>query len=211
MGQICTEQEARAYGANAIHVLQLWSREWGPIFYTNTMSRNRFTEIMRFLRFDEKSTCSSRKQDDKFRFGKNDITIDEQLFPSKCRCPFTQYTPNQPDKFGVKYWLAVDSKNQYILNGFLYLGKDATRPAHIPLGEHVVLRLMEPFFDKGRNVTTDSYFSPVSLASELKKRKPALNDMVLTSYQGKVTKNVLVLSTLHTGVDIDQQTEKKIQ
>ncbi|KAJ8868807.1 hypothetical protein PR048_030348 [Dryococelus australis] len=137
--------------------------------------------------------------------------------------------PNKPDKFGVKYWLAVEAKNRYVLNGFPYLGKDAIRPADRPLGEHVVLRLMEPFFDKGRNVTTDSYFTSVSLDSELKKRKTSLlgtlnrarwevpssvkhnrdplhmtillksNDMVLTSYQGKVTKNVLVLSTLHTG------------
>ncbi|KAJ8883774.1 hypothetical protein PR048_015628 [Dryococelus australis] len=82
--------------------------------------------------------------------------------------------PNKPDKFGVKYWLAVDAKNRYILNGFPYLGKDATRPADRPLGEHVVLRLMEAFFDKGRNVTTESYFASVRLANELKKRKQAL-------------------------------------
>ncbi|KAJ8881389.1 hypothetical protein PR048_017870 [Dryococelus australis] len=99
---------------------------------------------------------------------------------------------------------------------------------------------MEPFFDKGRNVTTDSYVTYASLANELKKRRTSLvgalnrarqevtcsmkhtrdplhstillksNDMVLSSYQGKVTKNVLLLSTLYTGVDTDQQTEKQI-
>ncbi|KAJ8874725.1 hypothetical protein PR048_025591 [Dryococelus australis] len=89
-------------------------------------------------------------------------------------------------------------------------------------------------------ITPDSYFTSVSLANELKKRKTRLvetlniarrevpssvtltrdllhttillisNDTVLTSYQGKVTKNVLVLSTLHTEVNIDQQIEKMI-
>ncbi|KAJ8887860.1 hypothetical protein PR048_014078, partial [Dryococelus australis] len=155
----------------------------------------------------------------------DNITIDEELFSSSCRCPFTQYMSNKPDMFGVKYWLAVDAKHQNILNGFPYLGKDATRPADRHLGEHVVLRLTELFFDKGINVTTDSYFTSGSLVNELKKRKTSLvgtlnrarrevqssvNDMVLTSYQGKVTKNVLVLNTIHTGVDIDQQTVKKV-
>ncbi|KAJ8868399.1 hypothetical protein PR048_029915 [Dryococelus australis] len=142
--------------------------------------------------------------------------------------------PGKPDEFGVRYWLTVDAKNRYILNGFPYLGKDATRPPDKPLSEHVMLRLMESFFDKEKNVTTDSYFTSVSLANELKKRKTSFvgtlnrarweepssvkhtrdplhttillksNGMVLTSYQGKVTEYVLVLSTLHTGVDIDQ-------
>ncbi|KAJ8867173.1 hypothetical protein PR048_033037, partial [Dryococelus australis] len=160
---------------------------------------NRFTDIMRFLRFHEKFALSSLKQDDKFglvseickTFVNNciicykptdNIEIDEQLFPSKCRCPFTQYMPNKPGKFGAKYWLAVDAKNRSILKDFSYLGKDATRSADRPLGEHVVMRLMEPFVDKGIIVTTEQ-----------------IGD-----------KNVLVLSTLHTGVDIDQQTEKKI-
>ena len=31
------------------------------------------------------------------------LTIAEQLFPCKTRCPFTQYMPNKPDKFGIKF------------------------------------------------------------------------------------------------------------
>ena len=34
-----------------------------------------------------------------------DLTIDEQLFPCKTRCPFKQYMPNKRDKFGIKFWL----------------------------------------------------------------------------------------------------------
>ena len=36
-----------------------------------------------------------------------DLTIDEQLFPCKTRCPFIQHMPNKPDKFGIKFgfWL----------------------------------------------------------------------------------------------------------
>ena len=52
------------------------------------------------------------------------ISIDEQLFPTKVQCKFTQYTPNKPHKFSIKCWLAVDVQTKHILNGFPYMGKD---------------------------------------------------------------------------------------
>ena len=55
------------------------------------------------------------------------ISIDEQLFPTKARYRFTQYIPNKPHKFGIKFWLAVDVQTKYILNGFPYMGKNETR------------------------------------------------------------------------------------
>ena len=55
------------------------------------------------------------------------ISIDEQLFPTKARCRFTQYIPNKPHKFGIEFWLAVGVQTKYILNGFPYMGKDETR------------------------------------------------------------------------------------
>ena len=55
------------------------------------------------------------------------ISIDEQLFPTKAWCRFTQYILNKPHKFGIKFWLAVDVQTKYILNGFPYMGKDETR------------------------------------------------------------------------------------
>ena len=96
------------------------------------MSRNCCREIMRFLRFDLRSTRSARLQTDKFalitdiwnRFVDNsiscykpgeNITIDEQLFPTKSCCRFIQYMPNKPDKSGIKFWLAVDVESKYIL------------------------------------------------------------------------------------------------
>ena len=70
------------------------------------MGRNRFCEIMRFLRFDLRSTRLSQLQTNKFalisdvwdKFVENsivcykpgeNITVDEQLFPTKARCRFT--------------------------------------------------------------------------------------------------------------------------
>ncbi|XP_073537681.1 uncharacterized protein [Phyllobates terribilis] len=174
-------------GTNRDSISSIWCNDWGIPFCKATMSRDRFVEIMRFLRFDEKSTRSERLQTDKFalfstvwdRFIENCIacykpgpyiTVDEQLFPSKTRCPFTQYMPSKPDKYGHKYWLAVDKRSKYLANGFPYLGKDDTRRAEDRLADHVVMKLLDPFLKKGRNVTTDNYFTSVKLAKQLKSK-----------------------------------------
>lgn len=238
-----------AYGARKLSVKKLWSSNWGPRFFQDTMSRNKFLEIMRLIRFDMRNTRSQRLATDKFALASEiwnpfiencilcykpgeHIAIDEQLFPSKARCRFTQYMANKPDKFGIKFWLAADVNSKYLINGFPYLGKDEQRPQNILLGEHVVLKLMEPFLNKGRNVTTDNFFTSVKLAKELKKKGTSLvgtvnrskkeipsslkdsredlyrsriykhEELTLTVYQGKPNKNVFLLSSMHPNVKI---------
>lgn len=244
------------YGASKLDLKKLWDKTWGPSFFKDTMTRDRFREIMRFLRFDVKSTRSQRLEYDKFalvsavwnRFIDNciqcykpgtDITIDEQLFPTKARCRWTQYIATKPDKFGIKFWLACDVKSKYLVNGFPYLGKDEKRPPGQRLGENVVFRLMEPYTNKGRNVTTDNFFTSIKLAKELKHRKTSIvgtmnrvrrelpasakdlsgelfltrvfkhEDITLTVYKCKPTKNVLILSSLHPTVAIASDAKKK--
>lgn len=92
-----------AYETKNLKVSYLWNKKWGPNFFANTMSRNDFTEILRFIRFDKKSERSQRLKSDKFalvsavwdRFIENsmncykpgpNITIDEQLLSTKARC-----------------------------------------------------------------------------------------------------------------------------
>ena len=130
-------------------------------FFPETMTRNLFREILRFLRFDVRSTRSVRLQTDKFalisdvwnRFVDNciscykpraNITIDEQLFPTKARCRFTQYILKKSDKFGIKFWLAVHVETNYILNALPYLGKDEgeTRAPSHRLFDWVVMELI---------------------------------------------------------------------
>ena len=97
------------------------------------MDRNRFCEIMKFFRFDMRSTRFSRLQTDEFALTSNvwdkfiencivcykpgeNITVEKQLFPTKARCRFTKYMANKPDKFGIKFWLAADVESKYIPN-----------------------------------------------------------------------------------------------
>lgn len=144
---------------------------------------------MRFLRFDKKETRRTRIQDNKFalvseiweRFVQNSIacykphiTVDKQLFPTKARCSFIQYIASKPDKFGIKFWLAADVGTKYMLNAAPYLGKDETRRPGQRLGDSVVLKMVEPYLGKCRNITTDSFFlRPSNWPRQYRLRKQA--------------------------------------
>lgn len=237
------------YEAKNIELESFWDNLWGIRIFPETMSRNRFREIMRYIRFDIKSTRKQRLAEDKFALvseiwnpfiencisnynpGEN-LTIDEQLFPTKARCKFIQYMPQKPDKFGIKFWLLADVETKYLLNGFPYLGKNDDRPSNQSLSEYVVLHVMKPYFNKGYNITTDNFFTSMRLAEQLKSMKTSIvgtvnrgrkeipqaikndknalfsskilakDDITLTVYQGKKNKNVLLLSSLHSSVTV---------
>ena len=148
------------------------------------MSRDRFLLLLKLLRFDDKSTRRKRLAHDKFALvseiwhklvhncqicysPSGYITVDEQLFPSKVRCRFIQFMPQKPDKYGIKFWLAVDCESKYFLNGFPYLGKDEERPASMTLGDYVIQKISEPFWGKGRNITCDNFFTSLKCAKFL--------------------------------------------
>ncbi|XP_027013443.2 piggyBac transposable element-derived protein 3-like [Tachysurus fulvidraco] len=172
-------------------LVDCWSESFLVPVIKDTMSRDRFLSIMQNLRFDNKDTQTERLKTDKFaamsdiwtRFNKNCVesftpgehmTIDEQLFPTKVRCPFTQYIATKPDKFGIKFWLATDLETKYVCYASPYLGKDPSRQKGERLADSVVMNLMEPFLDAGRNVTTDNFFTSLSLANRLLERKTTL-------------------------------------
>ena len=161
---------------------RLWSKLPGLECFSLTMSRNRYREIKSMLRFDKKSKRSQRVDKKKFalmgdiieRFQSNSqlayspdfsLTIDEQLFPCKTRCRYTQYMPNKPDKYGIKFWLLADLETKYCLAISPYCGADDSRTES--LGTHVVMNLMSPYLKRGYNVCCDNFFTSVSLAEQL--------------------------------------------
>ena len=73
------------------------------------------------------------------------------------------------DKYGKKYWLAADKDCKYVVNWFPYVGSDETRSRAECVSDQVVLRLLKLFLNKGRNVTTDNYFTSMKLATNLQK------------------------------------------
>ncbi|GBN36891.1 hypothetical protein AVEN_77041-1 [Araneus ventricosus] len=149
------------------------------------MDKDHFKEIIRFLRFDHITKRLERLMSDKFamasalwypfiensasyyKTGVN-LTVDEQLPPSKARFPFIQYIPCKPDKFRIKFWLLVCTNSIYVLNSFPYTGADSERPSSQTVYEHLVMNLIQPLMVEGRTVTIDRYFSTVKLCGGLK-------------------------------------------
>lgn len=179
-------------------VHDLWSSTWKCDIFPKTMARNRFCDILRFLRLDVKTTRRRQLEVDRFALASDiwcpfisnctrcynpheNLTIDEQLLPCKCRCPFIQYMGNKPDKFGLKFFHIVDNRTKYLCNGFPYLGKDETRPANESLSLHVVKRLTKPYLNGGYNITADNFFSSMAVVRFLFANK--------LSYHGTVRMN----------------------
>ena len=141
----------------------------------------------------------------------------------------------------AKYWLAVDKESKYLINGFPYVGKDETRSTNDQVSDHVVVQLMRPYLNKGRNATTDNNFTSVKSATQLKEKQTNLlgtankirrevplslrkmkeeihfcklyksGDSTLTAYQGKVNKHVLILSTTHKGTTVVDNKKKTLE
>jgi len=85
--------------------------------------------------------------------------VDEQLFHTKCKCPFTQCIASKPENYGQKYWLTVDNESTYVVNGFRYGGRDETHSRDEPVSDQVAMLLLKPYLNKGRNVKTDNFFT----------------------------------------------------
>ena len=81
---------------------------------------------------------------------------------------------NKPDKFSIKFWMAIDVESKYLYNGFPYLGKNLTRSGDASLPTDLVMKLMIPLFRQGFNVTCDNYFTSLDLSLRLAKRQCSL-------------------------------------
>ncbi|XP_037882974.1 piggyBac transposable element-derived protein 4-like [Glossina fuscipes] len=162
---------------------EFWDPLHGNPLFRACMSRNRFANLRRHLRFDDKSTRSARR--DKFapfrdfweivnqNLSKHYIpgpilTIDEQLVPYRGKVSFLQYVPSKPDKYGIKIFWICDSSNSYPLNGIPYLGQE--RPNREQnMAQRCVEELCTPFQSSNRCITYDNFFTSCELAQSLLK------------------------------------------
>ena len=142
--------------------------------------------LLKFCRFDDASTRDTRMEVDKLApitefwamflarlqicyISGRSMTVDEQLIATRGRCRFRQYMRNKPAKFGIKVFWCCDSKTSYPLKGEVYLGRQpgtATR-ANKNGAKELVKRLVTPWINKGRSVTTDNCFTSAELAEDL--------------------------------------------
>ncbi len=173
--------------SNHESITELWDIRKNRPIYRATMSLQRFRQILKFLRFDDR--LERNKSDrlapirhifDSFvkQLPKNfipgeNVTVDEQLVPFRGRCSFVQYMPKKPAKYCLKFWVLSDVDTRYVLALDLYAGK-VGNTVQRNLSTNIVLRLIDQLpnnVKQGRNVTYDRYFSDFNLAKALLERK----------------------------------------
>ncbi|XP_054861049.1 piggyBac transposable element-derived protein 4-like [Amphiprion ocellaris] len=119
----------------------LWDPNTGRPLLRSSMSLKTFRAYCSVLRFDDRRTRQSRRRigSDKLAAVRHvwdlwrtrlpemyvpgpDVTVDERLVPFRRRCPFRQYMPNKPARYGLKIWVACDAKSSYTWQMQMYLG-----------------------------------------------------------------------------------------
>ncbi|XP_026476242.1 piggyBac transposable element-derived protein 4 [Ctenocephalides felis] len=191
---------AGVYKANRLCLEELWGINGdGVEKFHLVMSIKRFKFIMRCLRFDDRLTRYERKQEDRlaavreiftqfvhnckknYSLGEY-VTVDEKLEAFRGRCPFRQYIPSKPAKYGIKIFALVDAKLCYTYNLEIYAGQQPNGPfQNSNKPSDVIRRLIQPILGSGRNLTADNWFTEFDLVEELRQNK--------ISYVGTVRKN----------------------
>ena len=191
---------AGAYRGNRQSLEELWGKEGDGIEkFGLVMNIKRFKTLIRCLRFDDRNAREERKKEDKLapvrdifqKFMQNcqksyipgeNMIIDEMLPGFRGNCPFRQFIPSKPTKYGIKCFALTDAKMCYTYNIEIYAGNQPQGPFFVSnKPSEVVKRMAEPLFGSGRNITADNWFTDVDLVDDLKKKK--------LSYVGTVRKN----------------------
>lgn len=151
---------AGVYGLKGEATASLWNEENGRPIFRATMSLETFHMISHVIRFDSQATRAGRRERDKlaeirdvwekwveilpllYNHGPH-VTVDERLVPFRGRCPFRQYMPNKPAKYGIKIWAAYDTKSSYAWNMQVYTGKLPGGASEKNQGMLVVLEMSE--------------------------------------------------------------------
>lgn len=175
---------AGVFKAHNEAIMSLWNLEDGRPIFNKSMPRNRFSQICQCLRFDDAASRRHVARTDKLApirdlfetwvgnlqacFVPNDnVTVDEQLVTFRGKCPFKQYIPSKPGKYGIKLWACCDSNTSYVYNIQVYTGKGANEGREINQGQRVVLDMVKGLENSGRNITCDNFFTSLNLAREL--------------------------------------------
>lgn len=147
--------------------------------FGQTMPRERFGSILRFLHFVDNNSAPPREEDRDRLFKirpvieelrrqfqlnyilSREISIDETMVKFKGRKFFRQFLPSKPIRFGFKLFTLAESKSGYIWNFKIYTGRKGE--AEENQTKKVVVRLMSPLEDKGYRLFTDNFYSSPDL------------------------------------------------
>ena len=166
----------------------IYNKEHGIPIFPETMPRDKFIKILKYLRFNYKPNRRIESYRDQFapirdvfvkfasmcqtKYKCNfSLTVDQQLIPVKSRCLFITFMPNKPDKHGIKFWV-LDFETKCVANILPYLGaQEREERGGTPLAESVLIRLTQNVKGKGYNVTCDNFFTSLATAEKLRRNK----------------------------------------
>ena len=147
-------------------------------FFGETMSRDRFLNILRFLHVvDNKNRANPTIRKDKlwkirpfidslslqfktlYHPGKQ-LSLDEGTCPFKGRVSFVTYNPRKPNKYGIKLYQVCDGVTGYCCNFKVSTNESIGT-------EQLVFDLLRDHLGKGHEVYMDRYYTAVALFHEL--------------------------------------------
>ncbi|PNF36309.1 hypothetical protein B7P43_G00540 [Cryptotermes secundus] len=169
-----------------------WSRDeqYYTPFYNNTMVRNCFFHILRFLHFENNEAPPNRDDPEYDRLWKirqifnslnskfcelyhpsEHLAVDEVIVLFKGRVVFQQYIPKKHKRFGIKIYKLCDSLG-YTYDMTVYLGKQRQLATEEITPTHgIVLQLIRRVEGSGHKLYMDSYISSPALYDDLLERK----------------------------------------
>ncbi|PNF29671.1 PiggyBac transposable element-derived protein 4 [Cryptotermes secundus] len=169
-----------------------WSRDeqYYTPFYRNTMVRDRFLHILRFLHFENNDAPPNRDDPEYDRLWKirkifdnlnnkfcelynpaERLAVDEVIVLFKGRVIFRQYIPKKRKRFGIKIYKLCDSLG-YTYDMTVYLGKQRQLATEQITSTHgIVLQLIRRVEGLGHKIYMDNYFSSPALFDDLLDRK----------------------------------------
>lgn len=170
-------------GKPAIHLYWSTRNILATPFFGQTMTRDRFCLLLRFLHFNDNNQAKQRSDpsyDPLFKLRPfydavttafhtvftpwRSIAIDEALIKFYGRLSFKTYNPRKPAKYGMKAYKICDPSG-YTWKFRLYTGK--AKDTIVGL----VMSMMTGLLDKGYRLFMDNWYSSPTLFGELFKRK----------------------------------------
>lgn len=159
----------------------------------NAMSRNKFLEIKRkikYSKYDEYNDSDRawkvrkminifRKNIQQFGFFSTALSIDEMMVKFFGRTVLKQFMRQKPIRFGIKLW-AICTSSGYLLDFDIYCGKNSfgigEKLKSISLGSRVVMQMLHQLLNSTNikklhkyHIYVDNFFMSVDLVVHLKK------------------------------------------
>ena len=143
--------------------------------FSSTMSGERFESILHFFNFGEEPMFDNdwlskirviiehfNKAMLELITPEKKLSIEESMMLWGGRLIFLHYIKNKRHKYGVMFY-ELCTHDGLILSAEIYAGQVFNDVNNLGQTAAIVLKLMEPYLEKGYHVFTDNYYNSVSL------------------------------------------------